>query len=117
MHNENIKRNLDILKAYEDLISFYKKNNYDKTYQEELSFLLLKEVYLAPINRIIRTYNSYKEKKEVINQIIDYCNKHSLNKTKYFSTLSNSYKISYYLIQWKLYKLLNMLFKIKEKLR
>ena len=69
MHNENITRNLDILKAYDDLLDYLKENKlYDK-YQEELSFLLLKEIYISTINRIIRTNNPYKEKKIVIRKI------------------------------------------------
>lgn len=117
MHNENITRNLDILKAYDDLLDYLKENKlYDK-YQEELSFLLLKEIYISTINRIIRTNNPYKEKKIVIRKIEEYCKNHSIKKTQYFSILPFSFKLSYYLIRIKLYHALNILFKLKEKTR
>ena len=115
MHNENITKNLDILEAYDDLLTYFKENNYYEIYQEELSFLLLKEVFIATINRIIRTNNKSSEKKKVIRKIKDYCKKNSLRKTKYFSQLSSSYKLSYYLIKFRLYFIVRIMFKWKEK--
>ena len=117
MHNENIKRNLDILKAHDDLINYFKENNFYEKYNEELSFLLLKEVYLSTINRIIRTGNLYKEKRAVIKEIRKYCKKNGLRKTQYFCTLPFAFKASYYLIKFRMYHTLSGIFKLKEKSR
>ncbi len=110
MHNKNISKNLDILKAYNILINYLNENNlYDK-YKEEFDFILLKEVYLATINRVLRTSNKHSEKKKIIKEIRQNT---SIRKTKYFSLLSKAYKISYYLIKLRLYFVLSFLFKIK----
>ena len=110
MHNKNISKNLDILKAYNILINYLNENNlYDK-YKEEFDFILLKEVYLATINRVLRTSNKHSEKKKIIKEIRKNT---SIRKTKYFSLLSKAYKISYYLIKLRLYFVLSFLFKVK----
>ena len=110
MHNKNISKNLDILKAYNILINYLNENNlYDK-YKEEFDFILLKEVYLATINRVLRTSNKHSEKKKIIKEVRKNT---SIRKTKYFSLLSKAYKISYYLIKLRLYFVLSFLFKVK----
>ncbi len=113
MHNKNISKNLDILKAYDILINYLNKEKLYNKYKEEFDFILLKEVYLATINRILRTSNKHSEKKEIIKQIRKYFKDHFGRKTKYFSNLSRSYKLSYYLIKFKLYFILSFLFKMK----
>ena len=113
MHNKNITKNLDIIKAYDILINYLKENNlYDK-YKDEIDFILLKEIYLATINRVIRTNNKHSEKKKIIKQIRKYYYSFSVGKTKYFNTLSKAYKVSYYLIKFRLYFILSFLFKVK----
>ena len=117
MHNENISKNLDIIKAYDDLINYLKKENlYDK-YKEEFDFILLKEVYLSSVNRVIRTNNKSKEKKKIIKELRKYYYSFKVGKTKYFKTLSKAYKISYYLIKLRLYFVLSLIFKMKGRNR
>lgn len=117
MHNENIAKNLDILKAYDILINYLKKEKkYDK-YKDEIDFILLKEVYLSTVNRVIRTGNKRSEKRNIIKQVRDYYKSFNTGKTKYFKTLSKSYKISYYLIKLRLYFVLSLIFKLKGRNR
>ena len=113
MHNKNIGKNLDILKAYDFLIDYLNKEDLYNKYKEEFDFILLKEVYLATTNRILRTSNKYREKKKIIKEIRKYYKSHNGRKTKYFTNLSKAYKISYYLIRFKLYFVLSFLFKMK----
>ena len=115
MHNENIKKNLDIIKAFDELIKYYKNNNIYKRYKDELDFILLKEVYISTINRVIRTSNKRSEKLKIIKEIRNYYNSYSIGKTKYFNKLPKSHRMSYYLIKLKLYSLIYLLFKLKGK--
>ena len=115
MHNENIIKNLDIIKGYEQIVEYAKKNNIYKKYDEEIHYLLLKEVYITTINRILRTNNPLSEKKKVIKQIKEYSKEAGLRKTKYFKSLPKSFRITYYMIQMNLYSIITLLFKIKEK--
>lgn len=114
MHNENISKNLDVLSAFELLLDYAHKNKLYEKYYKEINYLLLKEVYIAAINRIIRTNNKRKDKKKNINIIKKYCKKHEI-KNEYFKLLPKSYKISYYLIKLRLYFMINIIFKLKEK--
>jgi len=113
MHNKNIEKNLDILKAYDILINYLKKEKKYDNYKEEFDFILLKEIYLSTINRVLRTNNKRSEKLKIIKEIRKYYKEHNGRKTKYFSILSKSYKISYYLIKLRLYSILSFLFKMK----
>lgn len=114
MHNENIEKNLDILKAFDILINYLKEKNIYDRYQDEINYLALKEIYIATINRIVRTSNKNKDKKVIIKKIKQYVSNFSIRKNKYFKTLSFNYKLSYYLIKFRLYFLINILFKLKE---
>lgn len=114
MSNENILKNLDILKAFDILLSYLKENDIYEEYKEEAEFLLLREVYIATINRIIMTNNKYKDKKNVINKIKKYTSNFLIHKNKYFNKLSFNFKLSYYLIKFRLYFLIKGLFKLKE---
>lgn len=115
MHNENIKKNLDVIKAYDELINYYKNNNIYKKYKEELDYILLKEVYMSTINRVIRTNNKRSEKLKIIKEIRKYYKSFSIGKTKYFNILPKSFKISYYLIKFKMYFMIKLIFKLKGK--
>ncbi len=114
MHNENIEKNLDILKAFDILVQYLKEINKYKEYEDEINFLVLKEIYIATINRILRTSNKRKDKNIVIKKIKEYTCNFSLKNNKYFKTLTFNYKLSYYLIKLKMYFMINLLFKLKE---
>ena len=117
MHNQNISKNLDILKAYNELEDYLKRNSYYDMYEDEIQFLLLKEVFVATINRVIRTSNPISQKRKIIKEIEKYYYSHINGKNPYFSKLPKSFKISYYLIIIKLYFVLSIIFKLKEDKR
>ena len=117
MHNQNISKNLDILKAYDELEEYLKINNYYDKYENEIQFLLLKEVFVATINRVIRTSNPISQKRKIIKEIEKYYYSHTKGNNPYFSNLPQSFKISYYLIKTRLYFVLSIIFKLKEDKR
>lgn len=120
MHNKNIEKNLDIIKAFEILKKYLiKENKFDKL-KEEFNYLLLTEVYIATITRIIRTRTLKSDKKNIINELKTYIkNNNILNfkNNKYFNNLSRNQKIIYNLIAKKHYNLIYLIFKIKEKMK
>ena len=117
MHNQNISKNLDILKAYNELEEYLKNNNYYDIYENEIQFLLLKEVFVATINRVIRTSNPISQKRKIIQEVEKYYYSHTKGNNPYFSNLPKSFKISYYLIKMRLYFVLSIIFKLKEDKR
>ena len=94
-----------------------KSNSYYDRYENEIQFLLLKEVFVATINRVIRTSNPTSQKRKIIKEIEKYYYSHTKGNNPYFSNLPQSFKISYYLIRMRLYYILSIIFKLKEDKR
>jgi len=116
MNSSKLLKNLDIILAFDDVISFMKKQNkYDEFY-EEIEYLAVDNILISGITRIVRINNDKKTKKEVINKFIDYIKEKFPNykKNKYLSRLSLNRKIIYRLVLLKQYWLIRLMFKIKH---
>lgn len=109
MNNSNIRRNLEILQAFDKIKEV-------KDYRDVQEFLAIDHIYISTIVRVIRADCSKKDKKEVINKILEYINENFPNfkSNKYLYLLDRNRKIIYNLINLKLYGIINLLFKIKE---
>ena len=116
MNNSNIKRNLEIIDACDDIIDYLRKNKLYKEYYDIIEFLVIDHIYISAIVRIIRAEADYKNKKEIINQLINYIKENFPNykNNKYIKTLPKNRKIIYNLINVKQYKLINLIFKMKR---
>ncbi len=115
MNNDNINKNLDILKAFDDVINFYlDKNIYDK-YQKEIEYLAIDNIVISGITRIIRSNADKKNKNEVIDNFLNYMKDNFPNykNNNYLKTLSRNRKIIYRLISLKQYWLIRLIFKVK----
>lgn len=116
MNNTNYKRNLELLPAFNEMISYLKSNNiYDKNYIK-LEFLAFYHIYLTGITRIINIDVPFKLKKEIINEYINYINNNfpTFKKNRYIKYLDNNKKIVYKLLNLKMYKLIRFIFKVRE---
>lgn len=120
MNNSNTSRNLEILEAMDEIISFCKEQGiYDK-YIDELEFLALQHIYLPTNVRIIRANTSWKEKYEVINKINKYMDGHFENykNNKYNNIILTKKKQNILkLIKLKMYRLVWLCFKIQDVFR
>lgn len=116
MNNSKLMKNLDILLAFDDAISFLKENKIYNEYYSEIEYLAIDNILISSITRIIRAKGDNKTKKEVIHKLIDYMNSNFNNykNNKYLDYLSNNRKIIYKLITIKQYWLINLIFKIKH---
>ena len=118
MNNTNYKRNLELLPAFNEMISYLKNNNiYDKNYIK-LEFLAFYHIYLTGITRIINIDVPFKLKKEIINEYLNYINNNfpTFKKNRYISYLDNNKKIIYKLLNLKMYRLVRFIFKVKGAL-
>jgi len=117
MNNNNITRNLEILLSFDELIKYMKeKNIYTKNYAE-LEFLAIQHIYIYAIVRILRTNESYKSKKAIINEMIEYMNLNFAfyKNNKYIKILSKRKQIIYFLIKNRLLILIELIFKIRGR--
>lgn len=87
MNNSNIRRNLEIVTALEDLIAYYKQHNVYERFKEELEFLVVYNITIAALTRVV--LSNAADKKTVINTMQDYLKGFDgLYNNKYISTLS-----------------------------
>ena len=115
MNNSNVKRNLEILEAFDDILSYIKHNKKEE-YFDKVEFLAIDHIYISAIVRILKANADNKIKKETVSELICYMNKNFPNykNNKYINTLSRNRKIIYKLINLKMYNLVNLIFKIKK---
>ena len=116
MNNSNLKRNKELCLSFDEIIDYCRKNDIYKKYYQEIEFLCIYNMYICGIVRILRTNNSMKDKKLIINEYKKYLNTsfNNFKNNKYLSYMSVKYKIIYKLINLKLYTLINIIFKIKN---
>ena len=116
MNNSNIKKNLEILDAFDNLIKYAKKYKYYDKYYDEICFLAIQHIYIAASVRII-TAKNVNDKKDIINKLHKYMNDNFLNynKNKYLYLLDKNKKIIYNLLRVKQYFLIKIIFDIKRR--
>lgn len=116
MNNSNIKRNLELNLAFDEMINYFKnKNTYEENY-EKLELLCLYHMYISGITRVINCKVSMKDKKIIIYKYIDYVknNFKTFKNNKYIKYMDRNKKIIYNLINLKLYRVVELIFKIKN---
>ena len=115
MNNSNVQRNLEILDAFNDILSYIQHNKKEE-YFSKIEFLAIDHIYISAIVRVLKADADDKVKRETINKLIDYMNTSFPNykNNKYINTLSKNRKIIYKLINIKMYGLINLIFKVKK---
>lgn len=113
MRSSNVGRNREIIDAFEDLITWYKKNGLFEIYKDALCGLCMENLYIAASVRVLKVDTKHlllKEFREYIEEVFpDY------KKNSYINSLSGAKKLAYYLLEFRQYKVLQLLFKIKDR--
>lgn len=113
MNNTNAKRNLEIIDAFEDIISYFNRNNFYERFEDELKFLIIDHIAVATVTRVALCNGS--EKKEVLKKLEDYLLKFdNLGQNKYFNNLSSNKKLIFKLNSKKMYFLTKFCMKLKK---
>ena len=102
MNNSNVIRNLEIITAFQDLISFFKEQNVYEQFKDEINYLILDNLAVAAITRVVLSKAS--NKKEVLNEMECYLKSvDGLYNAKYISNLSSNKKLILFFNRKKLY--------------
>ncbi len=116
MNSSNAKRNLEIITAFEDVLSYYKEKNAYDTFKEEFNYLVVEHVLIAAVTRVALTKN--KDKKAVINKLLEYVSSFDgIYKNRYIKRLSLQKRLILFLNKNKLYSLSSAFMKLKKVLR
>ncbi len=118
MNSNNLQKNLDLIDAFNEIINYAKEKNCFDKYYNEIEFLVIDHLYISCIVRILINNNSSKnEKNKLLNVIFEYINNNFRNysRNKYIKLLSLNRKLIFYLIHFKFYYIVKLIFTIKNR--
>ena len=116
MNNSDVRRNTDIIKAF-DRIAAYCENGKEKLkYYDEIEFLAIQHLYVTPTVRILLAEESKETKDRVLKELYGYLTARfpEYKKNKYLPILPRGEKTVYRLLNLKLRFLVKLLFKCKR---
>lgn len=118
MNNHNSVKNLDIITAYEEVITRTKNDRTYESNKQLLEYILLEHIVVTTINRVAKQKN--KDKTNVIKQLTSY-GKQNISKNikdnKYFKVKDRNFKLIYFLNINGLYKISKILLTISNKIK
>ena len=111
MNNSNIKRNLEIIEAVEELKKYFYEH-FSQEYMDEIEFLAIRKVLVDTAGRIMSA--SYD--KSIIEQLYSYVSEEFPNfrHNKYLGTLNKKQRIIYFLMSRKAYSLVRLIFVVRH---
>ena len=111
--NTNLARNHEIIDAFEDLLGWYRAQGLFDQYAPQLERLCIDHVYLAASVRVLRVDPAHP----LLKEFRDYLRKNfpDYQKNPLLGELPRSKHLAYTLLEGKHYRLLKLLFSLKDK--
>jgi len=115
MNNSNVERNLELLDAFDDIISYLKEHNKYSEYYDRLEYVAIDHIYISAVVRVLRCEALDSIKKEVILKLVRYFREYfsTYKNNKYLNCLSRNKRIVLKLLNLKQYWCVKMIFKLK----
>ncbi|NLJ20625.1 MAG: glycosyltransferase family 2 protein [Bacteroidales bacterium] len=110
--NQNCERNLEIIDAFEDILSFYKKHDFYENFKKELTYLAIYHLLIAASVRIIRVEPKSLLPEKLSEYMVLTFPEYRHN--PYLRSLSLNKRIILYFIERKKYNVISYIFKIKN---
>ncbi len=113
MNNRNCLRNREILVAYDDILSWYRKNGFYDTYRKELCFQAVQHIFLAATVRVLLIDRN----SPLIGDFWDYmeANFPDFRENPYLSRLDQNKRLAYRLLLKRHYGTVRTLFRLKNR--
>lgn len=110
--NVNADRNVEIIEAFEDILAYFKEVGCFDEFHDELEYLTIFHVYITASVRVIRI----DRKHELIDKFYDYLESNfpKYRENKYLPLLGRNKTLIYKLLEKKMYRSIDMIFKIKS---
>ena len=110
--NTNIARNREILDAFEDIFAYFKAHNAWERYHDELEYLALYHVLTAASVRVLRV----DPRSPLLMEFAGWMKRNFPNygKNPYLKTMPKTKKLAFLLVKAKQYRLLKLLFQLKN---
>lgn len=112
MQNSNVKRNSEIIDAFDDILSFYQDRQMYSLYEEELTYLAILHIFIAASVRVLKIELS----KVLLDDFRAYMDIHfpDFNHNVYLPTLEIKKKIVFNLLYRRKYLLVQLIFRMKS---
>ncbi len=115
MNNAKAIRNLEIITAFEDIISYFKEKDVYEKFKAEIDYLIIEHIAVAAITRVVMS--GAEEKDMVIEKLQNYISQfEGLYNNKYISSLGFNKRLVLFFNRNKLYFLTKLCMKAKNKL-
>ena len=114
MRSENIERNRDILRAFEDMIDWFGEHNLLQQYRKELCYLAVDHLLLASTVRVARANPHSLLLKEFL--VFTQIQFPEYPENKYVKEMSRMRRLALHLVEKKQYRLLKILFGLKDRM-
>lgn len=113
MQNSNVQRNVEIIEALEDILSYFKENGRYEEFQNELEFLCIDHILISASVRVIKI----DKKSPLLQEFRDFLetNFPGFRENPYLHTLGRNRRIVYRLLMKKRYGLVGLIFAVKAK--
>lgn len=111
--NTNVARNREIIDAFDDILGFYRANGFYDRYADQLEYLAVCHLYTAASVRVLRI----DPRAPLLGELRQWMETHfpDFRKNRYIGRMSRMRKLAYRLVDRKQYRLLALLFKIKDR--
>ena len=116
MNSQKANRNLEILDAIDEIISYANKHNIYKKYYNVIEYLCVYHVYICAVTRVINMKIKHSQKRELIDKFINYTKNNfpEFKKNCYLNKMQNNKKIVCKLIDLRQFWLIKLAFAIKR---
>lgn len=114
MNNKNVRRNAEILAAFDDIREWFAAHGLSERFQKELTFLAVQHLLLAATVRVLLI----DRKAPLVNEFRDYMETHfsDYRSNPYLPLLDRNKRLIYRLLLKKRYRAVLLIFGIKTKL-
>ncbi len=115
MNNSNLKRNLEIIDVFNDVIKYFEDKGKYAQFKNELEFLIIEHIAVAAVTRVAQGDSS--DKTDVLREFDNYLNGFKdLYNNPYLKTQEKNRKIILWLNRHKLYWITKLIMKLKSSL-
>ncbi len=114
MHSANLERNRDMIEAFDDVLTWYRDRGLFEYYEKTLMRLCAEHLYLAASVRILQEDSTHP----LLKELAEYMDTQFPNHRKAdLRDLPKARRLVYKLLNLRQYKLIALLFKIRERSR
>lgn len=112
MQSANVARNRDVIRAFEDIVEWFRSNNLLQHYRKELCYLAVDHLLLAATVRVVLADPHSLVAREFLQYMRTAFPDYRQN--AYVCRMSRSRKLALWLVEKRCYQLLRLLFRLKN---